>query len=249
MRNHSIRLGVLLPPGNVTIERELRAFTPPDVGLHFNRLSRPVSISTKASLLSMLDSLDRAALDLSQCHPHLIVFGCTTGSLLGGVHDDKKISRRILDLTGAPGLTTTEAVLEELGRCRNRTGSTRLFLLAPYPDDICREEVAFLEGQGFEVRAWSTFGCMHTDQTLAITSEQVADRLRSHRAQIDGCDGIFISCTNLLTMDQVPILEHEFGIPVVTSNQATLSGALRRLQAKHPVGATDDASQSMILFN
>ena len=230
-------MGVLVPPGNVTIEREFRLFTPPHVGLHFNRLSRPVSISTNVSLLSMLDSLERAAVDLAQCHPHLIVFGCTSGSFLGGSHDDERIASDILSYTGIPGMTASAAVVQELSRHRDRLGMKKLFMLAPYPDDICRKEVTFLESRGFKVQAWTTFGCTYTEQTLAINSEEVTDRLRAYRAKIMQCDGIFISCTNLLTMDQLTLIEFEFGMPVVSSNQAMLSCTLSALRVQNVVAS------------
>jgi len=225
VKNDAIRLGILLPPGNVTIEREFRVFSPPQVGLHYNRLSRPVSISTANSLLSMLDSLERAAVDLAQCHPHLILFGCTSGSFLGGEHDDEQIGAAIREHTGIPGVTASAAVVQAL----RKSGISRPFMLTPYPQDICLEEVEFLKTHGIEVPDWTTFGCMRTEQTLAISSEEVTAKLAEHRDAIAKCDGIFISCTNLLSMDQLPVIEAAYGIPAVSSNQAMLFSALDAL--------------------
>lgn len=226
LRNHDIRLGVIVPPGNVSIEREFRHFAPENVGVHFNRLSRPISISTSESLLSMLDSLERAAVDLAQCHPQLMLFGCTSGSFLGGEHDDEKIGNAIQDYTGIPGITASAAVVHSL----KKLGVRRCFMLTPYPDNICLEEVTFLKGHGIEVVGWTSFRCMKTEQTLAISTEQVAAKLREHRSAISSADGIFISCTNLLTMDVLPVIENEFGVPAVSSNQAMLFAALATLR-------------------
>ena len=82
MNNDQRRIGVLLPPGNVTVEREFKDFAPRNVAFNYNRLSRPVSKSTKSSLLSMIPSLERAATDLAQVHPEVILFACTSGSFL-----------------------------------------------------------------------------------------------------------------------------------------------------------------------
>ena len=39
-------------------------------------------------------------------------------------------------------------------------------------------------------------------------------------AAVDGADAVFVSCTNLRTVDVIDDLEDELGIPIVTSNQA-----------------------------
>ena len=99
MNNAQRRVGVLLPPGNVTVEREFGAHAPPEIALNYNRMSRPVSKSTKSSLLSMIPSLERAAVDLAHVHPELILFACTSGSFLEG-RGKETISRAITGPTG-----------------------------------------------------------------------------------------------------------------------------------------------------
>ena len=38
MNNNSRRIGALIPPGNVTVEREFAHFAPAGVYVHYNRL-------------------------------------------------------------------------------------------------------------------------------------------------------------------------------------------------------------------
>ena len=62
---------------------------------------------------------------------------------------------------------------------------------------------------------------------------RVTDKRRFAREVVNaapGADGIFISCGNLRTFEAIEPLEKEFGIPVVTSNQAGLWQALRVAQ-------------------
>lgn len=47
------------------------------------------------------------------------------------------------------------------------------------------------------------------------------------RAIAKGADLVFISCTNLPTIGLIEGVESELGIPVVTSNQASMWAALR----------------------
>jgi len=44
---------------------------------------------------------------------------------------------------------------------------------------------------------------------------------------LTGADCIFISCTGLNVLDLIEICETDLGLPVITSNQVTLWGALR----------------------
>ena len=61
----------------------------------------------------------------------------------------------------------------------------------------------------------------------ALASVEVAEMAGRHAAEIMNADGLFVSCTNLATMDQISALEDHLGKPVVTSNSATLWRALR----------------------
>ena len=49
-------------------------------------------------------------------------------------------------------------------------------------------------------------------------------------------DAIFVSCTGLGIAHGINMMERDFGLPVVTSNQASLWGALRSLSIKDDVG-------------
>ena len=225
MDNKQRRIGVLLPPGNVSVEREFTRFAPDNVAFNYNRLSRPVSVSTKSSLLSMVPSLERAARDLAQTRPELMLFACTSGSFLEGRGKEDGLARRINDYTGVPAITTSMAVVDALSALRLK----RIYMITPYPDEINDEEVEFLAHYGIEVTAYDSFRCAVTDLTADVPSAAVAELARKHRAEIAESDGLFISCTQLLTMDQIDTLEKELDRCVVTSNQATLWAALRFL--------------------
>lgn len=225
LNNNQRRIGVLLPPGNVSVEREFSSFVPDNVAINYNRMSRPVSVSTKSSMLSMLPSLERAARDIAQCNPEVILFACTSGSFLEGRGREDEIAQRIREYTGIPAVTTSMAVVAALSALLLK----RVYMITPYPDEINDEEVAFLAHYGVEVTGYDSFRCEITDLTAAVSSETVAEMARKHRDEIARGDGLFISCTQLLTMDQIEALEKEFDRSVVTSNQATLLAGLKSL--------------------
>jgi maleate isomerase len=238
LHNRQHHIGVLLPPGNVTVEREFPHFVPDTVAFNYNRLSRPHSVSTKESLLSMVSSLERAARDLAQVHPEVILFACTSGSFLEGRGKEDELAVRIKSYTGIEAITTSMAVIYAL----DALAVERLYMITPYPDDINDEEVEFLSHYGITVTGYDSFRCNVTELTAAVPSEDVAKLACEHRNEIMRAGALFVSCTQLLTMDRIEFLEKELNVPVVTSNQATLWSALRFL------GIPTDASHGGRLF-
>lgn len=105
----------------------------------------------------------------------------------------------------------------------------RIFLATPYPDDINLHEIAFLDHYGIAVSKWDAFRCQTSEAIREVSSEQVADLVLQHRDDIKACDAVFISCTNLLAIDQITRLERELDKPVMSSNQASLWAVLQHM--------------------
>ena len=218
MDNNVRRIGVIAPPGNVAVEREFPLFVPKGVVLNHNRLSRPNSIQTQESILAMNNSLELAAQNLAQAYPEVITYACTGGSFLEGIGNESTPADRIRKATGIPGVSTSVAVVQAL----RALGAQKVVLIAPYPYDIMACELKFLEHYGFTVTAWNTFNCLTSEENRKLSSEQIAERVLANREAIAASDAVFVSCTNILVMDQIERLERELQRPVVTSNQATL---------------------------
>jgi len=219
------RIGALIPPGNVIVEREFARFAPPGVYVHYNRLYRPSVGIDKEGLLLMIKSAEQASKGLAQVSPEVILYACTSGSFLSGPGRENEIAEMIRGWTGVPSYTTSSAVIMGL----TALGAKRVFMLTPYPDDIHAQEIEFLKFRGIAVAGHDTFRCADTVQIRDIPSERVAERVLEHRALASQCDAVFISCTNLLGMDQIAHLEQELKVPVTTSNHCTLWAALRHM--------------------
>ncbi|MBA2965026.1 MULTISPECIES: aspartate/glutamate racemase family protein [Ramlibacter] len=226
MDNNIRRLGIIIPPGNVAVEREFPLHIPPGIVVNTNRLGRPDSNQTPESILAMNDTLAQTARDLAQAYPEVIAYVCTGGSFLEGPGNEAKPAKTIEQVTGIPGVSTSIAVVEAL----RVLGVRKVLLVGPYPHPIMKTEVAFLRHYGFEVPTYETFECMTSEANRKLTSEQIAQRVLDKRSLIEDCDGVFISCTNILVMDQIERLERELSKPVVSSNQATLWDVLRRMK-------------------
>jgi len=218
------RLGLLIPPVNVVMEPELNHWLPPSVTMHAHRLYRdPVPTLTPESLMTMIDRLEESASLLAMAKVDLIVFGCTSASVLEGAGWDENLSQRIEAATGIPSIATARAVIEAL----RSLGITRVAVATPYPDEVNRREAAFLESNGFSVVNLDGLKIKDSYQIPLTLLEQVYQLARSaDRAE---AEGIFISCTNFPTLGVIDRLEADAAKPVVTSNSASLWLALRRL--------------------
>jgi maleate isomerase len=219
------RIGVLLPPTNAACEAEFPHYLPADCAMHFNRLSRPGTALSAESLLGMIDSVERTALGLAELRPEVMLYACTTGTFLAGPALHADMAARIRRATGIPGITTATAALEAL----HTLGARRVFMVTPYPAHINELEVAFLAHHGIAVTRWDSF--LHEDslQNVRCRSAETAELVLRNKDRLDGADAVFISCTNLKSMDQLERLEAELGLPVVSSNAATLWLGLRSM--------------------
>ncbi len=210
-------MGVLVPSGNTTMEPELYRIAPRGVSLHFARLK--LAADTREEIERMSDDLEEQAKRLADGNVNVICFGCTGGSLFGGVGYDKKIIKRIEDVTGRTATTTSTAVIEAL----KRLNAKNLAVASPYPEWLNRRLRDFLEGQDFHVVTLKGLGL---ETGMEDVSPEEILRLAKEVA-IHEADAVFISCTDFRALEIVDRLEQDLGKPVVSSNQATLWMLLR----------------------
>ena len=219
------RIGVLIPPSNVTCELEFPDYAPEGTRFHFNRLSRPGTAITRESLLAMMRSTERAAEDVACALPEVILYACTSGSFLDGPTKHRALAERIEAKTGIPALTTSTAVVEAL----QTVGASTAFMVTPYPANINSHEVEFLEANGIRCPAHDSFLYPDSFDIRTTDESMVRDLVLKNRDKAKECDAVFISCTNLRTMARLAEMEAELGIPVISSNSATVWAGLTRM--------------------
>jgi maleate isomerase len=161
-----------------------------------------------------------------------IAFACTAGSLVGGPGWDKKevemmetatagfaCSRAIPAMeaqsSGIP-CTTTATAAEEAMRFM---GFKKIVITGPYIDEINERFRIFYEDSGFEVLNVTGLGIEDLYEMGATKPSQAYQA--AMQAVVPEADGIFITCTNFRCSDVIEEIEHDSGMPVVTSNQAT----------------------------
>lgn len=213
-------LGLINPGSGPNMEQDFHRFLPRGVALSTTRV--PFTYPSPEGLRNMVAHLEDACEIFKRYKHDVVMFGCTSGSLIGGFDYDKQLIKIIEEITGDQGLTTSTAVLEALGEL----GVSRPAVITPYPDDTNEVERQFLEHHGFHVVNISGLGNDYVNQSITdIEPSHVYQQVK--KLDKSGADCLFISCSGLNVLDIIELLETDLNIPVVTSNQASLWACLR----------------------
>jgi maleate isomerase len=219
------RIGLITLASDSSVLPEYSLVMPNDVAVYAAPIVLPRGEVTAAALSEMLagDQLERAAELLVWTDVDVIVFACTSGSLVHGVGWDREIAGRIERASGRPATTTTTTVLAAL----RAVGATSLAIATPYLEEINAIERRFLEASGFSVASIGGLGCA-TDAEIGRLEPADAVSL-VERVATPEADAVFISCTNFHCLSAIASLERQLGKPVVTSNLAGAWAALRQI--------------------
>jgi len=215
------RVGLLVPSVNTVVEPEFWRMAPPTVSLHAARM-RNARADVEDSL-RMLDHVERASDELGSARVHVVAFACTASSFVQGPAGEAALQAKIERLSGAPAVTTSGAVAAAL----QAVGARRVAMYTPYPAELNEREAAFLGARTLTVVHERGLGITEAFAIAEVSSAEVLALVASAPPPPDA-DVLFLSCTNLATLDVIERLERAYDLPVVSSNTATLWAVMRR---------------------
>ncbi len=216
------RLGVVLSAGNWPVETYFRAYAPATLGFHVTRMRMGsgggrVPQDIDRDVLVGADLVAAAGVDLIDLQATGIV-------MERGPAGEAALVDAIIETTGVPAYTASQAVVEAL----RRLGVQRVLLIGPYGQLALTRETAYLEASGLRVAG--SVGLDLGDHSTAVPPEGWLATAKEHdRPEVEG---IFFSGSDTRMLEAISLVERELGKPAVTSVQAALWAATCRLSAK-----------------
>jgi maleate cis-trans isomerase len=208
-----LRVGLMGPANNTTMEGELLAWLPQGSTCQTLRIARGAAMLDATTL----PAYRAAALELARAfRPEaldLIIYGCTAAGFVAGPEADTELGEAIAAITGRPTFTSAQAMVHTL----TRHGVQRVALVTPYLDAVNERLSAFLAAYGIAVSALSSFQTRNVTELGAITAAQVTERTRA-ALQADS-DAVFIACSQLPTLQALRTLSPEAAKPLFSSIQ------------------------------
>jgi maleate cis-trans isomerase len=223
------RIGLIVPSTNTVNEPEFWTMAPKGITIHASRVLA-TGPSTREAFVRMEQALDLATEQLATAEVDVVAYGCTTGSIVCPL---PTLIRAMTEKAGVPALTTAAAAVAAL----RAMGAQRIAVGTPYNDYLNESEERFLREYGFDVVALRSLKLPDTGEPRRLIGQIPAEAVYRLARAVDRpeAQAVFISCTNLATLEVIRDLEHELGKPVITSNQATFWACLRVLGINVPV--------------
>jgi maleate isomerase len=216
------RLGLIVLQVDETIEQDFRHLFSPEVArLHVSRV--PSGAELTPDTIATMESALPAAASLLPGPFDVVGYACTSGATLIG-------TQRVRELVTAATQTraVTDPLSAALANCR-ALGLARIGIVSPYIASVAEPIRTAFEAAGIAVPDTLSFGEEIEARVARIAPASIAEAAYD-LARRKSLDGIFLSCTNLRTLDILDPLTQELGLPVLSSNQclawhmATLSG-------------------------
>jgi maleate isomerase len=230
----SLRVGLIVPSSNTTMETEIPAMLraregvlPERFTFHSSRMR--MKEVTKEQLEAMDRDSDRCALELSDARMDVMGYACLVAIMSMGPGYHRTSQERLRGVTAANGgdapvTTSAGALVEGL----QAIGAKRVSIIAPYMKPLTRLVIQYLEAEGIQV----------VDSISLEIPDNLAVGARDPRApadlwkqlNVDGVDAIVASaCVQMPSLAAVPMIEQASGLPVVSSAVCTTWSLLKHL--------------------
>ena len=235
------RLGFLVPPGNPTVETEMRVMAPDGVSLHFHRMvARGIggALSGQSERTQMMiDHIEGSLELLAMVEPDVVVVAHTATSYHLGRAGEADLLARLRKSTGRRVVTAFGAVVQAL----ERLGVRKLALGTPYSAEMTLQGKAHLEAHGLEIVNFANL--QGVDNIYATTAEKAYRLARSVDAA--EAEAVFLSGTGMPT---VSVLEsaragsRQARIVECVRDDVACAAAGRRRPADRGLWATADVA-------
>jgi maleate isomerase len=226
-----IRVGLIIPSSNVTVEAELPALLTQHrtarFTFHSSRM-RMQAVSEEA-LQAMNAARSRCVTELMDASCDAFVYGCLVALMAQGPGEHRRviaaIQEHLRDREPLPAIVTSaDALLEALVALKAR----RVALVMPYMKSLASKVVDYLEAERIEVTDWVTLEEPDNSAVACIDGPRILAAARA--LDLTKADALVLSaCVQMPSLPLIEMAEAEFGLPVLSASTATAFTLLRRL--------------------
>jgi maleate isomerase len=222
---YRLKLGVLLPAFNATVQPELEAMRPPGVTNHVARIDMPDHpLASDADQAAIMDSLGPdlfgALSRVLKVRPGVVLLGISLPCFWRGLEGGAALRAELEAAAGLPVATADEACLDALRRLAPR----RLGVVTPFQAVANERIAAFLAEAGHPAVLRSVAAA--SNLTIAHTGE--AALIGAFRALAEaGCDVLLQLGTNLASVGLSQEAERWLGLRCLAVNALLYRHALR----------------------
>jgi maleate isomerase len=186
-------------------------------------------------LRAMNAEIDRAATELADLRPDVVVSGCLVAIMAEGPGHHSVVERQLaasLQAEGshAPTVTSAGALLAAL----TALGAGRVAMITPYAKPLTRLVADYIEAAGIEVHDALSLEVTDNRAVAALAPRDLEQHWR--RLDIRGCDALVVSaCVQMPSLAAIESVELACGLPTLSATSATAWSILRAMNLKTTV--------------
>jgi maleate cis-trans isomerase len=218
--------GVLIPSTNTTVEIEYTRHLPATLQFHIGRCGKgggsPFSPSRDEDVALQSKLLGDAKVEV-------VTLAQTSASLFDDGYDAH--ARALMSSNAnVPAVTSAEA----MGEAVRALGARRIGIVTPYSAEVINNAKRYYESKyGLDVVAMEGFGATDAYAIGRLDAGMAFAALR--RVDRPEIEALIVPGGNFPTMPWIGAWERALGKPVITTNQATLWGALGVMALNNPL--------------
>jgi len=223
-----LRLGIIAPSTNTSVQPEMDDMRPYGVTNHFGRLYIPDEpIHDDAGFNRLMEniraSMDEAARVVMTCAPDRLVLGMSSETFWDGMDGSRRLMERMREIAGGKPVTMgSDAVIAAL-KCYGDI--KRISVVTPYQPVGDAQVRRFFEDAGYEIVALEGLQCQSPVQIAHVSQKQLRDAFV--RLNDPSVEAIVQVGTNLAAAQVAGIAEFWLDKPVIAINTAVYWHALR----------------------
>jgi maleate isomerase len=226
-----IRIGLIVPSSNVTIETELPALLARHESATFTFHSSRMRMQevSEEGLQTMNAQRERCVAELTDASCDSLVYGCLVAIMAQGPGEHRRVTAAIREqLIGQASMLTVVTSADALIEAIRALGARRVALVTPYLKPLAQKVVDYIEAEDIEVTDWVALEEPDNAAVARIAGERILAAART--LDLTKTDVLILSaCVQMPSLALIELAESEFGVPVLSATTATAFTLLHRL--------------------